>query len=420
MKSLKSGRTVRAALLLGVALSVAACAAADADPGVSRAREGISGGSPDSVDSNVFLLVSHRGKGVALCSASLIAPNLLLTARHCVSDVSEEHVMCGQTMASAPFAVSTFYAANSPSIEDVGPTYKVSAVSVPNDGSDICGFDIALVTLATPVPAKLATPLVPRVDRPVSGGEQYSAVGFGLDTPGDGGIAGRRRARAGLAVSCIPGSCGLGVEQNEFVGGAGICSGDSGGPALDGTGKVVGVVSRSGSDCAHPVYGSVAAWKDWISGVARDAALQGGYSAPFWVESGSSDAPPQPEGSAGSDASDPAGTQGFACVGARDCASGFACYSPTNSATDGHCAGLCSTQADCASGSTCTSVGGGRVCTGSTATSHDATSSCAVVRASSGSTSDGGTVLSLVAFALVGYSLRPRRGRRAVRVTGDS
>jgi hypothetical protein len=323
-------------------------------------------------------------------------------------------------MASAPYPVSTFYAANSQSIEDVGPTYKVSAVSVPNDGSDICGFDIALVTLATLVPAQLATPLVPRIDRPVSGGERYSAVGYGLDSPEDGGIAGRRRARTGLAVSCIPGTCGLGVEQNEFVGGAGICSGDSGGPALDGAGKVVGVVSRSGSDCAHPVYGSVAAWKDWISGVARDAAEQGGYSAPFWVESGSSDPPLQLEGSAGSagsDASGPAGTQGFACVGARDCASGFACYSPTNSATDGHCASLCSTQADCASGSTCTSVGGGRVCTGSAATAHDETSSCTVGAPGPGSTSGGAAALALVALALVGRSLRPRRGRRAVRVT---
>ena len=404
-------------MLLGVACSVAACAAADADPGVSRVSESISGGSPDSVDSNVFLLVSHRGKGVALCSASLIAPNLLLTARHCVSDVSEEHVTCGQTMASAPYPVSTFYAANSQSIEDVGPTYKVSAVSVPNDGSDICGFDVALVTLATLVPPKLATPLVPRIDRPVSGGERYSAVGYGLDSPEDGGIAGRRRARADLAVSCVPGSCGLGVEQNEFVGGAGICSGDSGGPALDGAGKVVGVVSRSGSDCAHPVYGSVAAWKDWISGVARVAAEQGGYSAPFWVASGSSDPPPQPEGSAGSDSSSPAGVQGFECAGARDCATGFACYSPTNSATHGYCAGLCTTQADCASGSTCTTVDGGRVCTGSTATAHDETSSCALGASSPGSTSGGGAALAFVALALVGRSLRPRRGRRAVRVT---
>ncbi|HEX7453725.1 MAG TPA: trypsin-like serine protease, partial [Polyangiaceae bacterium] len=58
----------------------------------------ISGGEPDSVDSNVFILVSHRAtEGVALCSASLIAPNLLLTARHCVADTTSEQVACGVT-----------------------------------------------------------------------------------------------------------------------------------------------------------------------------------------------------------------------------------------------------------------------------------------------------------------------------------
>ena len=120
MKRFNSGPFGRAILWLGFASSVAACAAADGGSGVSRIDEGISGGAPDSTDSGVFLLVSHRGKGVALCSASLIAPNLLLTARHCVSDVTEEHVTCGQTMASAPYPASTFYATNALSIDDVG------------------------------------------------------------------------------------------------------------------------------------------------------------------------------------------------------------------------------------------------------------------------------------------------------------
>src|SRR5450432_275530 len=90
----------RTLLLLCAAGSVLSCASADPDPGVGVVRSGIAGGQPDSVDSNVFILVSHRGATVALCSASLIAPNLLLTARHCVSSVPTDVVTCGQTEAS--------------------------------------------------------------------------------------------------------------------------------------------------------------------------------------------------------------------------------------------------------------------------------------------------------------------------------
>lgn len=415
----KFGWFVRSALLLGGTLSALSCSSPDAPAEVSRVSSAISGGQPDSVDSNVFLLVSHRGQsGVALCSASLIAPNLLLTARHCVSDVTEEHVTCGQTMASSPFPVSTFYATNSQSIDVAGPAYRISSVSVPTEGSDICGYDIALLTLTTSVPANVATPLVPRIDRPVSSRELYSAIGYGLDTPGDGGVAGRRRTRAGLEVSCIPGKCGTGVEGNEFVGDTGICSGDSGGPALDDAGKVVGVVSRSGNDCAHPVYGSVASWKDWISQVAEQAAAQGGYSAPFWVESGVSDLPPDAVGSAGASSTGASGAQGGnQCNSAKDCRAGFACYSPTSSQGDGHCAALCSDQAPCASGSTCTAVAGGQVCTAKP--KPDDASSCSVATLGAANR-NAAAAFALVALALLGWKRRPRGGRGAFRVIEGS
>src|SRR3954466_15366296 len=85
------------ALLVGAGLALSSCAAADGDPALERVSSEISGGQPDLVDSNVFLLVSQRGStAIALCSASLIAPNLLLTARHCVSEVTEERVSCGK------------------------------------------------------------------------------------------------------------------------------------------------------------------------------------------------------------------------------------------------------------------------------------------------------------------------------------
>ncbi|MEP7050155.1 MAG: S1 family peptidase [Pseudomonadota bacterium] len=369
----------------------------------------IAGGEPDSTDSNVFFLFSHRGtEGVALCSASLIAPNLLLTARHCVADVTSEQVTCGKTTAGAPFAANTFFAANTASVDDVtrAKAFSVSAISVPTE-SDICGYDVALVTLSASVPASVAKPLVPRIDRAVIAGEQYTAVGYGTDEPGDGGIAGLRRGRTGLRVNCAPGHCSKGVELSEFVGDAGICSGDSGGPALDADGKVVGVVSRSADDCNHPVYGSVAAWKGWIGSVATAAAAQGKFAVPFWVTSGSSD---DPAGGVANGLGPSAGVQGRACSLSEACSASYACYSPTNSASagDAYCAAQCTAQSQCAAGTACDlSLG---VCVGRVSSSSAGSSACALSAAGARGSSGGAAALAALGLVL---SRSTRRRRRA-------
>ena len=422
----RSPMFVRAALLLSAACSIAACGSQGSASAVKQVSAAISGGEPDSVDSNVFILVSHRQEGVALCSASLIAPNLLLTARHCVSDTTSEQVTCGVTTAGTPFPANTFFAANAQSVDQVtkGGAFAVSSVSVPTQGSDICGFDLALVTLSTSVPASVATPLVPRIDRKVTLGEAYTAVGYGQDLPGDAGIAGAgaRRGRSGLKVECAPGTCGVGFEADEFGGNEGICSGDSGGPALDADGKVVGVVSRSGDTCNHPIYGSVASWKDWIIATARQAASDGKYAPPFWVDSGTSDAPnpTTTTGSAGGTGTDGAagaaeapiesGTQGDKCAATPDCHNGFGCYSPTSTSDNAYCALLCTSQAQCTSGTHCdASVG---ACVAPVTVSSPKSTSCAVGSVGhAGSVSNGGLALLGVAAGLL--SRKRRRRTRA-------
>ena len=420
----------RAVLVLCAAGCALSCGSVDPDPNVRDVHSAIAGGEPDSTDSNVFLLFSHRGKeGVALCSASLIAPNLLLTARHCVADVSSEQVTCGKTTAGDPFPANTFFAANTASIDDVtkANAFDVASISVPTQDSDICGYDVALVTLTTSVSASVAKPLIPRIDRAVAAGEAYTAVGYGTDQPGDAGIAGLRRGRTGLKVNCAPGHCTTGVEVSEFVGDAGICSGDSGGPALDADGKVVGVVSRSADNCNHPVYGSVAAWKDWITGIATTAAAQGKYAVPFWVTSGSSDGAPAAGGStgaggsgstsdpnadaAGQSAESPAEPQGEACSLTQACPAGYGCYSPTSSTTagDAYCAAHCSAQAQCGTGTSCDLASG--VCIAPVKHASSNSSACAL----SGAGPRGGSaaaVLAGLALALIGRKRRASRPRR--------
>jgi MYXO-CTERM domain-containing protein len=300
-------------------------------------------------------------------------------------------------------------------LDSVTKGFRASAVSVPSEGSDICGFDIALITLEAPVSSSIAEPLVPRIDAPVVRQESYSAVGYGQTEAGDAGVAGERRLRSGLLVDCAPGKCGRGVESTEFVGEAGICSGDSGGPALDESGKVVGVASRSGDDCEHPVYASVASWRDWLIRVATEAAVQGQYEAPFWVKTGLSD-PPAPSTpstpSTPSVPAAPAGAQGDPCAASADCESGFACYAPSDTASDAYCAARCKEQAACPTGTTC-QVGLG-VCVATPPSAH-ASSSCAL--SSSGSSSTAPFPIALA--ALCAAALRRRRSSRAKRFSSD-
>ena len=62
-----------------------------------------------------------------------------------------------------------------------------------------------------------------------------------------------------------------------------ICSGDSGGPALDERGRVFGVASRGDPGCEIAVYGDVSSWGPFIVDTALEAADLGGYVAPEWT-----------------------------------------------------------------------------------------------------------------------------------------
>jgi hypothetical protein len=293
-------------------------------PNLGTAQQAIAGGKADYSHNYVFLLASHVGDRGGLCTSTLIAPNLLLTARHCVSpSAGDESVLCGDAELGEPYPPSAFAATNDPKPSGGSPLFHAAEVRVAPGGSDTCGYDVALVILDQNVPPQLATPAVPRIDREVMPGEPYTAVGYGEN---DAGFPlATRLEREGLSIACQPGSCGDGVESTEFLGETGICSGDSGGPALDADNKVVGVVSRGGVGCDTPVYGTVTAWYDFLISTATDAAALGGYEAPFWVTTGSSD-PPVVEGSGGSDGGggappEPAAT----CTTSADCGDGLTC-----------------------------------------------------------------------------------------------
>jgi MYXO-CTERM domain-containing protein len=287
-----------AAIALPLLGALAGCAgqSGDSSEDVGTSRHAIMGGMDDANDSAVIDLIwSTSANTYSECSGSLIAPNVVLTAHHCVSPVlnGDQGISCQATKFGPPTSQGLIdittdeYLASTPN----GAYYGVAQIVVPpkSTNTSFCGVDQAILILANNVPAIEATPLVPRVDTHIAAKDTYSAVGFGTTNETDG--AGTRRRLDGLVVKCVGTECGTGTamyeidEKHEWIGDHGTCEGDSGGPALDAQGRVVGVTSRGNTNppCTNPIYGDVYAWASWIKQTTVMAAQMGGYDPPPWA-----------------------------------------------------------------------------------------------------------------------------------------
>ncbi|WP_437687711.1 trypsin-like serine protease [Sorangium sp. So ce176] len=289
-----TARSTRAGGLLAAAAAAAALAgcagdawepALDEEDAAEIALE-IKGGYPDAGDRAVagLLITDRRGRVSRTCSSTLIAPNLVLTAQHCIAE-APKLIACKTATFGEPVDSSQVFATLGSALWAAdAPWIAARALLSPPDGNVVCGRDLALVVLSSPVRGSEVTPLAPRLDRPPEEGEVYSAVGFG-DTEGRARDGGARRRRDGLHVECVGYGCGTQerVTGSEWRGESGICSGDSGGPALDVAGRIIGVTSRGPAGCSDPIYGGLIAHHDWLVAEARRAADVGDYDAPWWA-----------------------------------------------------------------------------------------------------------------------------------------
>lgn len=302
---------------------------APADPGeddpIGIYGAPIKGGYKDTADTGVVGIYDYSVG--AICSGSLLAPNVVLTARHCVSDTAEQ-VQCGSAKPGSAHNAKYFFVTTKPDLNSQNPAdyHKVVEVhTVPLDPAsadpllnkeDLCGRDQAILILADNVQPAEATPYIPRVDAELIPGEQYFAIGFGAtDDAGSG--AGIRRRRDTLFIDCVADGCpAWQAKRTEFIGDTGICQGDSGGPAVDMQNRVVGVTSRGNLGCDSPVYGDVFGWAQWLKDTTIHAAQLGGYPAPGWANGLSTD--PAFNGPVGGTCDQPVCSSGI-CVNGSYC-----------------------------------------------------------------------------------------------------
>jgi len=259
---------------------------------VRTSSQPIIGGSlADAPDSPVLLLQGPQGG----CSAVLVAPTLVATARHCVASTTPGGFSCaasGEVVNTGngagqlgtdndPSTLSFFSTASA----NVGPSGMPDAVGVriiSTQTPTACRDDLAFVVLDRAIPGLVPAPI--RITRATSVGEQVSVWGYGLTDHLE--PAALRVASgvpiAGVGPDVAPESTQLAPVRSVRVGPV-TCQGDSGGPILSAaTGAVIALVSlgsqagTTGPYCtknelADTTGPRLAAYHDWILTVFQEA-----------------------------------------------------------------------------------------------------------------------------------------------------
>jgi hypothetical protein len=220
-------------------------------------------------------------------------------------------------------------------------------------------------------------------------------------------------------VDCDGTDCGSDmVEDGEFVAKSPVCSGDSGGPALDAAGRVAGITSRGDEKCTFGIYTSVAAWRDFILENAQKAATEGRYVPPAWASPKQSSVDPGLGGSTSSTTTAPTSASpsngassstespsldplGQSCT--NECPGGYVCWAEAGT-PPGTCVPTCSAANDsCPAGYGC-DVSLGACTKPSVALARRA--SCAMPATPS---APGSSSALWLGVALFGWSARRRR-----------
>lgn len=234
----------------------------------ANAASALVGGARDAAEADgaqhVVLLVGSRGSS---CTGTAIAPNLVLTAAHCV-------------LPGADYKLVEFDAARRPTLRETAAIERHPQFSLQSLLGHRATADVAILKLAAPVPATISPARLSAAPAPAKPGGSYILTGYGVSVRGDGRSGGRLRA-ADLTATGKPGTLQLRLVDAKTKGesaGLSACTGDSGAPVFVQSQRglaIVGVVSWSTGPKASAGCGGltgvtpIARYRDWIVDTAR-------------------------------------------------------------------------------------------------------------------------------------------------------
>ena len=212
---------------------------------------------------SVVTIVGSRGN---FCSGALIAPDIVLSAAHCVQ-------------AGADYKLVRYDAQRTPHLMNVRriaihPQFTAAAIA-----QNRASADIALIQLSEPLDGEPVMAIgVP--SEPLLAGKSFRVIGIGVTRRGDGKSGGVARV-ASLVATGKPGRLQIRLVDpatGNTRDGLGACTGDSGAPAIEdqsGRDVVIGVVSWSTAANNAAGCGGLTGvtpltlYRDWIVQTAR-------------------------------------------------------------------------------------------------------------------------------------------------------
>ena len=235
-------------------------------PAFAELRPFIVGGENAAKGEFPFIVSMQDSSNSHFCGGSLIKKNWVLTAAHCVTEGSPDHIVIGLLDRTQP--------------DSFTETFQIKQTIVhPSNNSSTMDFDFALIQLSGDSkfdPVALNT-------EEIRGATDLVTAGWGTEQEGDYSLPNLlQKVTVPFvdAATCAKAYPGEGQMTNTMIcagldqGGKDSCQGDSGGPLLAGAGadrKLVGVVSW-GEGCAragkYGVYGKVSTAVEWVNKTA--------------------------------------------------------------------------------------------------------------------------------------------------------
>ncbi len=224
-------RTTRLALVLTLLVGVCTGCGKSLSPERKLYQQAIIKGQPDPSHPAVGALVASRTQ--SFCTATLIAPRLVLTASHCVDAFGR-----AGGLRNIQFRVETTqgFAFHTISQAKQHPKYN-------RRSSTLFNYDLAILVLSQPVTNITPLPVNTQTMDSTWVGKKVLVMGYGLTQVSPRPQAPRNKQSAQIPIFQVGSGSFIHFDQQDKKS---ACHGDSGGPALrqvQGQWRVVGVTS---------------------------------------------------------------------------------------------------------------------------------------------------------------------------------